>query len=241
MRMTDTIKLFEVGGCVRDALLGVQSKDVDFAVVAPSFEAMEAHIVAMGLKIFISKPEFVTIRAGVPKGHELRSRCKDADFVLCRKDGPSTDGRRPDFVETGSLEDDLRRRDFTVNALARGLDGELIDLFDGVADLESRTLRFVGDPMKRIGEDGLRVLRGFRFMITKGLTADQETMRALTSVLAVEKLACVSIERIRDEIEKMVLHDTLAAMKLLASVPGDLQRAIFRSGLRLSATLKGKK
>ena len=235
-----TIKLFEVGGCVRDELLGIPSKDVDFVVIAPSFEAMERHIDEMGLKVFISKPEFVTIRAGVPKGHPLRARCKDADFVLARKDGPSTDGRRPDFVEPGTLEDDLRRRDFTVNALARDpFTGEIVDPHGGLTDLEDRSLRFVGAAHERIREDGLRVLRGFRFAITKGLKPTPETVAALRSDLAADMLQAVSVERIREELEKMLHHDTLRTLSTLTGMGWRMREAIFRDGLRLSATLKG--
>src|SRR4051812_1141546 len=101
-----TIKFYEVGGCVRDELLGIPSKDIDFVVIAPSFEAMRAHLLAEKFKIFVEKQEFVTIRASVPPGHPLRQRTRDADFVLARKDSPTSDGRRPDYVEPGTLEDD---------------------------------------------------------------------------------------------------------------------------------------
>src|SRR5690606_30256826 len=113
------IQMFEVGGCVRDDLLGIPTKDVDFTVVAPSFDAMRDHLIREGFRIHVESPEFVAIRAGVPEGHPLRERTKDADFVLARKDAPTGDGRRPDFVEPGTLMDDLARRDFTVNAMAR--------------------------------------------------------------------------------------------------------------------------
>jgi tRNA nucleotidyltransferase (CCA-adding enzyme) len=233
------VKLFEVGGCVRDELLGLSSKDVDFVVEADSFEMMEEHLEGLGLKIFLSKPEFSTIRCGVPKGHPLRERCKDADFVLARKDGPSMDGRRPQFVERGTLADDLARRDFTINALARNpRTGALIDHHGGLEDLENRLLRFVGVAEERIREDGLRVLRGFRFMVTKGLTAEAATDTALRSSLAVEMLSCVSLERVREELEKMFVHDTLASLRLLSSLSQEMQEAIFRGNLRLSATMK---
>lgn len=234
-----TVEMFEVGGCVRDALMGRESKDVDFVVLAPSFDAMRAALVADGFKVHVEKPEFVTIRAGVPAGHPLRERTKDADFVLARKDSATGDGRRPDFVEPGTLLDDLARRDFTVNAIARAQDGTLIDPFGGVEDIAARVLRFVGDPAERITEDGLRVLRGFRFMVTKGLTPAEGTLAALVSPLAVEMLAKVSVERIREEVERMFTFDTLATLDMVAHVmPPEMQEAIFSRGLRLSATLK---
>jgi tRNA nucleotidyltransferase (CCA-adding enzyme) len=234
-----TIRLFEVGGCVRDELLGKRSKDVDFAVEAPSFEAMAAHIDAMGLKVFLSKPEFLTIRAGVPNGHALRERCKDADFVLCRKDGPSFDGRRPDFVESGTIFDDLARRDFTVNAIARCAEtGDLIDPHGGRDHLSKMELHFVGDPMTRIREDGLRVLRGLRFSITKGLRLGTDTDTALGSQGAAAMLFGVSTERVREELDKMFAHDTLAALRLLEEFRHIREACFSRPDLTLMATMK---
>ena len=232
------MKMYEVGGCVRDGILGTPSKDVDFVVEAESFAAMSAGISALGLRIFMEKPEFLTIRAGVPVGHSLRERCTDADFVLARRDGPTADGRRPESVEAGTLLDDLRRRDFTMNAIARALDGSLIDPHGGAADIDRRILRFVGDPVERIREDGLRVLRGLRFIVTKGLTGDPATMDAITGAVAAEMLSCVSEERIAIEVDKMMAHDTLRSLDVLARCPGPLLAAIFRGRIRLAATLK---
>jgi len=232
------VEMFEVGGCVRDEMLGLRTKDVDFVVIAPSFDAMRAELVRQGFKIHVEKPEFVTIRAGVPKGHALRSRTRDADFVLARKDSATSDGRRPDFVEPGTLEDDLARRDFTVNAMARSADGRIIDPHGGREDLRAMSLRFVGNPRQRISEDGLRVLRGFRFMVTKGFTPSPLTAAALTEPLAVEMLAKVSTERIREELERMFAHDTLATLAVIESMPTAMREVIFGGSLRLSATMK---
>ena len=232
------VKLYEVGGCVRDELLGLKSKDVDFAVVAPSFEAMQHHIEnVLGLKVFLTKPEFVTIRAGVPVGHPLRERCRDADFVLARKDGPSSNARHPDFVEAGTLEDDLARRDFTVNALARCVEsGGLVDPHGGLDDLEARLLRFVGDAAERIQEDALRLLCGVRFSLTKGLTLNDPWH--FNNPRNTELLVSVSTERVREEVNKMFKHNTLATLQLFEDFP-NLRDAVFlRDGLSLEATMK---
>ena len=201
---------------------------------------MQAEIESQGLKIFLSKPEFLTIRAGVPKGHALRSRCKDADFVLCRKDGPTSDGRRPEFVEAGTIFDDLARRDFTVNAIARCAEtGEIIDPHGGRADLESRTLDFVGDGEERIREDALRLLRGVRFSITKGLTILAPHLFNDPKLVAL--LPPVSTERVRDELDKMFAFDTLETLRALEFLP-NLRDVVFsRPGLSLSATMKARK
>lgn len=247
MTFMSDIRLFEVGGCVRDDLLGVTSKDVDFAVEAPSFEAMEAHILAQGMRIFQRKPEFLTIRAGVPKSHPLRKRCSDADFVMCRRDGASLDGRRPESVSPGTIFDDLARRDFTVNAIARDPDGALLDPHGGAEDLRARLLRFVGDGETRIREDALRILRGLRFSITKGLTIDEPHLfndPAMVSLLdrqTADGRFAVATDRIRGELDKAFAFDTLATLVALESLP-NLRSVIFsREGLSLSATMRKRK
>src|SRR5688572_2507881 len=115
-----TVKVFEVGGAVRDKLLGLRPKDIDFAVEAPSFKAMHEFVSSTCSTIFLIKPEFLTIRA-----HHATMGA--VDFVLCRKDGAYSDGRRPDTVEPGTIFDDLARRDFTINAMAFDEEGNLID------------------------------------------------------------------------------------------------------------------
>jgi tRNA nucleotidyltransferase/poly(A) polymerase len=237
-----TIQVFEVGGCVRDELLGLMSKDVDLLLVgATSFEDGVAHATKLGLAPIKGTfhPEFATFKASVPKGHRLRERCKSVDFVMARKDGFHTDGRRPDSTSPGTLKDDLRRRDFTVNALARELETrEIIDLFEGQRDLEERVLRFVGDPMTRIREDGLRVMRGLRFSVTKGFQLHPGSRSALFTKEASDMLAKVSVERVREELESMIRKNTRAGLRLLGLIPQHTLDAIFRDGLRLSATLK---
>lgn len=234
---------FEVGGCIRDELLGIPSKDVDFAVEAPSFEAMRDELVSEGFEIFEEREEFLTIRAKVPKDSPLALRTKVADFVMCRKDGPSSDGRRPDFVEPGTLLDDLARRDFTVNAIARNpITEEFIDPHHGIEDLESGFLNFVGKPEDRIREDGLRVIRGFRFRITKNLLFGAETASALVSPLALEMLQDIPNDRIVPELIKMFSHDTLGTLDLLCHlVPREFTDFLFDTrGIRFLPSLKEK-
>lgn len=242
-----TAKMFEVGGCVRDSLLGVRTKDIDFAVemvedfsdADEAFAALTASLEAEGFKIFESRSEFFTIRAMFPSGKERVPGVRVADFVLCRKDGPSSDGRRPDFVLAGSLQDDLERRDFTMNAIARDESGSLIDPFDGRHDIAGRVIRFVGDPMERLREDGLRALRGLRFSITKGFEFAPETLEALTSDEVPALLAGVSKERMRDELDKMFATDTLASLDLLCHVmPPEFLTVLFDAGLRLKPTME---
>jgi tRNA nucleotidyltransferase (CCA-adding enzyme) len=237
----------EVGGAVRDKFLGVDSKDVDFVAIpinpkmfANADEAFATLVNVLkvdGFEVFLETPEFFTVRAQVPTWHPVRKRTTVADFVLARKDGPSSDGRRPDFVLPGTLMDDLQRRDFTVNAMAI-LDGELVDPFGGREDLENNLLRFVGNPTDRIAEDGLRVMRALRFHITKGFNIEGQTWDAVNSDFAAEMLNKVSVERIREELEKMFLANTVATMETLSDVRRKMKNAIFRDGLRLMPTLK---
>jgi tRNA nucleotidyltransferase/poly(A) polymerase len=237
----------EVGGAVRDKFLGVDSKDVDFVAIPqdPSwfvdadaaFMFLCTHLRLKGFKVFLETPEFFTVRAQVPDDHPLKERTNVADFVLARKDGPSSDGRHPDFVLPGTLMDDLQRRDFTVNAMAI-LDGELVDPFGGREDLDNRLIRFVGNPTDRIAEDGLRVMRALRFHITKGFNIEGQTWDAVNSDFAAEMLNKVSVERIREELEKMFLANTVATMETLSDVRRKMKNAIFRDGLRLMPTLK---
>jgi tRNA nucleotidyltransferase (CCA-adding enzyme) len=237
---------YEVGGVVRDKYLNIKSKDVDFSVVSTvifstareAFYALESYLEEKDFQIFECREEFMTIRAKVPQNHELRSRTDVADFVLARKDGPSSDGRHPDYVLPGTLHDDLSRRDFTVNSMAIDLDGNLIDPFNGLDDLKNQHLRFVGDPFQRISEDGLRVIRALRFEVTKNLNPIDSTFDALNSDLAVEMLAKVPIERVYGELEKMFLFNSVHSMKLLSDKYSKLQSSIFRNNLRLQPTLK---
>src|ERR1035438_8197642 len=104
-----TIKCYQVGGFVRDRLLGVKSKDLDYAVECADYPTMLRWIQSQG-KVYLEQPEFWTVRAHIGK--------LPADYVLCRKDGQYGDGRRPDSVSVGTLLDDLARRDFSVNAIA---------------------------------------------------------------------------------------------------------------------------
>lgn len=228
--------IYLVGGAVRDRFLGVLSKDLDFSVEAESFDAMRDHLKSQGFKIFLETPQYLTIRARFPQGHANSSMT--ADFVLCRKDGEYTDGRRPDEVVPGTIYDDLARRDFTVNAIALAEDGTLIDPHDGREDLRGRRLKAVGDPMDRITEDALRALRAIRFSITKDLWIDADLLHVLRSHRIPPLLEKIAIERVREELVKAFRHDTVATLETLHEFSTDFRDAIFRDGLWLKPTLE---
>lgn len=205
-------KFYKVGGAVRDELLGVQVKDIDFAVEAPSFSAMRQAILDRGGKVFLETPQFFTIRAKVPK-------LGASDFVLCRKERGASDGRHPDSVEVGSLADDLARRDFTINAMARDERGILIDPFGGIQDLATHTLRTVGKARERFHEDYLRILRAIRFAVTKKMSLHDDIVDCLEDITVVMGIKKVSVERVREELTKAFAFDTRSTMMMFYDFP----------------------
>ena len=147
-------QIFEVGGCVRDEILGIKSNDIDFSFVLDNtrmsvdegFQSMTNWLLEKGFKVFLSTPECFTIRAKFPKG--TLSEGLIADFVMARKELGPIEGTRRANLEIGSLEDDLRRRDFTMNAIAKAKDGSLIDPFGGIKDIEARVIDTPMSPLK---------------------------------------------------------------------------------------------
>jgi tRNA nucleotidyltransferase/poly(A) polymerase len=154
-------------------------------------------------------PEFYTIRAKDPVLGVV-------DFVWCRKEGPYSDGRHPDWVEPGSLMDDLSRRDFTMNAMAIEEGTEtVIDPYGGTTDIVNNIIRCVGNPVERFIEDGLRVFRALRFSITKNMTIAGDVGIAMTSFHSLASASSVSVDRVREELALMMKADWWTSMYLL--------------------------
>lgn len=164
-----------------------------------------------------------------------------ADFVLCRKESGSTDSRHPDLVEPGTIFDDLQRRDFTMNAIAECDEtGNIIDPHGGILDLRQKLLRAVGNAEDRFNEDSLRILRAIRFSITKDLTIHTDIWQAFEKIDP-RKLASVSTDRKREELNKMFAADSLKSLRLIGELPDELQDAIFSDGkVWLKATTENK-
>jgi tRNA nucleotidyltransferase/poly(A) polymerase len=243
------MEMYMVGGAVRDELLGVKSKDIDFTVVlsdldrfagAPDdpFQLMAQKLKDMGFEIFLETPEYLTIRARFPKGHVHTGLT--ADFVLARKESGYTDGRRPDVVEPGTLFDDLARRDFTMNAIAKvetdSAGDHYIDPFNGQDDVKNKIIRCVGDPHERFKEDPLRIVRALRFAVTKDFRIEPETEDAMDDLM--HKVRTVSAERVREEITKMFNHDPNKTIQALQEF--DVFGIIFGMGINFQPTLKEK-
>lgn len=241
-------KLFKVGGCVRDELLGLSSKDIDFTFVLDNleqtveqgFKDMEQWMTDRGFQIFLSTPDMFTIRAKFPKGDPNEGLV--ADFVMARKETGYKEGTRQPILVLGTLEDDLIRRDFTLNAMAVSEDGDLIDLFDGKLDLAAKVLRTPLPAEQTMMDDPLRFLRALRFSITKGFTIHSDIFKAMEQPQILEKLEkVVSAERIREEVFKMMKADTLKTLELFREVedilPG-FTALVFGRGLWLKPTFE---
>ena len=228
-----TLNHYLVGGHVRDTLLGLRSKDKDYAVEADSFDHMRSWLLAQGAEIFLETPQYNTIR--------VRFNGEAVDFVLCRKDGPYSDGRRPDYTEPGTIYDDLARRDFTVNAIAQDpQSGEFIDPHGGLDDLSERILRAVGDPSERLEEDALRAFRALRFAITKNFTIDRDLDYALRTVRILHLMDNVATERIVNELHRMFKHDSIGSMLFLVNSYPMYLGVIESRGIWFEPTVKGK-
>lgn len=241
-------QIFRVGGCVRDEILEVKSKDIDFTfilddlnqTVESGFQSMTDWMQTEGFTVFLSTPSCFTIRAKFPKT-SVHSNLT-ADFVMARKEVGYISGTRTPILELGTLADDLIRRDFTLNAMAQAEDGTIIDLFGGREDLAAGILRTPVDAMTTMMDDPLRILRALRFSITKGFTIHEDIWKAMRQRDILEKLALVvSQERIRDEVFKMFKFDTVGTMMLFGeveqSIP-DFIRLVFSKGLWLCPTFK---
>jgi poly(A) polymerase len=180
------------GGCVRDALLGAEPHDYDIAT-----NAIPAQVQAI-----FPKSQAVGAHFGVVV---VRSGPDHIEVATFRTDGSYKDGRRPEVVTFSTPEEDAQRRDFTVNGLFYDpVSDEIIDHVGGQADLEARVLRAIGEPAARFREDHLRLMRAVRFATTLGWEIEPATWAAIKS--EAPTLVKISIERIRDEFMKIMLH-----------------------------------
>jgi len=229
-------QIFKVGGCVRDRLLEVDSKDIDFTFVLDNldrtveegFQLMTDWLNHYEFTIFLSTPECFTIRAKFPKDHQYEGLV--ADFVLARKEVGYVEGTRRPILVLGTLEDDLIRRDFTLNAMAEDENGNLIDLFGGQEHLRRGLLKTPLDCKVTFDDDPLRIIRAIRFCITKGFWMGPYMDGIIQDYDYKNKMSVVSIERIREELLKCFKHDTLKTLKTLHEYPA-LRNYIFESNI----------
>lgn len=191
-RITDAgFEAYAVGGCIRDSLLMRTPDDWDITTSATPFQikALFSHTVDTGIK-----HGTVTVLAG-GEGFEV---------TTYRIDGEYEDNRHPsEVIFTPSLEEDLKRRDFTINAMAYNEKDGLVDLFDGINDIQRGLIRCVGDPARRFSEDALRIMRAVRFSAQLGYRIDEPTGEAIR--LLAPNLKHISAERIQTELVKLAI------------------------------------
>ncbi|WP_246146031.1 CCA tRNA nucleotidyltransferase [Rubripirellula lacrimiformis] len=221
------------GGCVRDALLGKSPKDYDVATDATPDAVRDVfgkrRTLAFGASFGV---------IGVLPPREDRSadtKVEPTEVATFRSDGDYSDGRRPDSVHFGNAEDDAKRRDFTINGLFYDpAIGQVIDFVGGQADLRRGTLRTIGDPAKRFGEDKLRMLRAVRFATALAFQIDAATRDAIH--VHADQISVVSGERIGAEMRR-VLASPSAAEGLTRLVDCGLGDAVMPeiNGLDLAA------
>lgn len=198
---------FLVGGCVRDLVMDTQPKDWDIttdAIPEQIIEIFKPYEDSLEKKIkVVYENSFGTVMI-INEDESLDSDIRQIEITPFRTESTYSDNRHPDAVSFATtIEEDLARRDFTMNALAYDIQNDIIkDIYNGINDISKRHIQTVGDPKCRFEEDALRILRGIRFSAQLGFTLSQET---LTSMFHVKHLlANISQERIRDEFVKIV-------------------------------------
>lgn len=195
-----------VGGCVRDLLMAKTPKDWDITTNAKPEEIQ---------KIFpdsFYENQFGTVGVKIKDGEETEGIIEVTTY---RIESKYSDKRHPDEIKFAtSLEEDLKRRDFTINALAMDISGKITDLFGGQEDLKNKIIRTVGEPEERFNEDALRMLRAIRFAVILGFEIEPKTFEAIKKHH--QLLQIISKERIRDEFVKIInSHNGMKGLELL--------------------------
>jgi poly(A) polymerase len=191
------VQVYAIGGFVRDIFLNRPSKDIDIVVIGNGIEFAESVAKKLKVKLSVFK-NFGTA--------QLKYKDLEIEFVGARKESYRLDSRKP-IVENGTLEDDQKRRDFTINALAISLHpnnyGELLDPFNGMADMEAKLIRTPLNPVETFSDDPLRMMRAIRFASQLNFKIDDIAVSAIKN--NTERIRIVSQERITDELNKIIL------------------------------------
>jgi poly(A) polymerase len=193
----NNLPVYAIGGFVRDIFLERSSKDIDIVVIGNGVTFAEAVAAKLKVKLAVFK-NFGTA--------SLKYQDLEIEFVGARKESYRLDSRKP-IVENGTLEDDQKRRDFTINAMAISLHpdsfGELLDPFNGIKDLEQKLIRTPLDPVETFSDDPLRMMRAIRFATQLNFKIDDIAVEAIKN--NAERISIVSQERVTDELNKIIL------------------------------------
>ena len=214
---------YAVGGCTRDLLLKKEPKDWDITTKAKPEEIQ---------KIFPNsfyENKFGTVTV---KTKSKKENLKEIEITTYRTEQNYTDKRHPDKISfTSNIEEDLARRDFTINALALDKKGELLDLFNGQKDLDNKSIKAVGNAKERFNEDALRMIRAIRLAVELHFEIEQKTLKAIQENAG--WMQSIAKERIRDELIKMIMSDKpdkaielLKETRLLKYVIPELEKGI---------------
>ena len=258
--MAKEFRLYKVGGFVRDSLLGIKSKDIDFSfefseefiseykdTKTPEwfYDVMNKILKQQGYSVFQETKSCFTTRAQFPTDHENAGLV--ADFVLCRKETYLDENSRTPTVEMGNIYDDLSRRDATLNAIAIDESGRYLDPHNGIQDLFKGVLRCPISPGVSFSDDPLRILRFLRFSITKGFTIDDQVYHVICNNASIwDKFdRVVSKERVYNELFSMFRHDTVKTLALIEKLKKDarfdIMRSILPEGMWLKPTFENVK
>ena len=202
---------YVVGGCIRDMIMGKTPKDWDITTSALPSEIVDYFEGTCFKTIDLSKEHGTIVLFIDDKAYEVTTFRIEEDY---------TDHRHPDEVRfVKDLEKDLKRRDFTMNALAYSESKGLVDIFNGKEDIKNKIIRCVGNPIERFNEDALRILRGIRFSSQLGFEIDSRTLEAMQKKIGL--IDFISMERIQNEFNKIILSNQPAkGISMLKKVGG---------------------
>jgi len=193
------VSCYVIGGFVRDSIMGRSSSDIDVVAIGSGVELA----CAVAKKLHVEVAVFKSFGTAMLKYHGV-----EVEFVGARKESYRTDSRKP-IVEDGTLEDDQNRRDFTINAMAIGLDaknyGILLDPFHGLEDIKNKIIRTPLDPDITFSDDPLRMMRAIRFSTQLRFMIEEETLQSITRQAS--RIDIISKERIADELNKIIMSN----------------------------------